>query len=165
MRYLVRPRHGVEREKNGTTDIRQIAALPYRTDKCGIIEVLLITSRETRRWVVPKGNLIKGLTAHAAAAHEAFEEAGVIGNVSRRPVGSFEYMKQGSSGRSRRVTVRLFALAVSRLADEWPEKSQRELRWFSLPEAAEAVLEPDLKVLIDTFERPDSFTSGPDQSG
>src|SRR3546814_5625705 len=59
--------------------IKQVAALPYRIEPDGAARILLITSRETRRWIIPKGNPIRGLEAHQAAAREAFEEAGISG--------------------------------------------------------------------------------------
>lgn len=76
----------------------QVAALPYRFDEGGSLEVMLITSLGGRRWIPPKGNLIKGLTRHEAAAQEAFEEDGVFGCVSPEPLGSFKAVKVRSDG-------------------------------------------------------------------
>lgn len=131
--------------------IRQVAALPYRIADDGAVAVLLITSRDTRRWVVPKGNPIRGLASHEAAAHEAFEEAGVSGIPCPTPLGSYKYLKRRRNGSVRRATVALFPLAVTQLADDWPEQDERELQWFSLPAAAAAVQEPDLSALIESF--------------
>jgi predicted phosphate transport protein (TIGR00153 family) len=117
--------------------------------------VLLITSRETRRWVVPKGNPIKGLAPHEAAAHEAFEEAGVHGIACPAPLGSFEYLKRRRDGSERRANVRLYPLAVTEQAEEWPEQDERDTAWFPLGEAAKAVTEPDLKQLIGSFRIPE----------
>ena len=86
--------------------------MPYRIDAAGAVEVLLITSRETRRWVVPKGNPIRGLSAHEAAAHEAYEEAGVTGITCPAALGSFSYVKRKNSGRHKSATVALYPLAV-----------------------------------------------------
>jgi len=133
--------------------IRQVAALPYRiTD--GATRVLLITSRETRRWVVPKGNPIRGLKPHEAAGQEAWEEAGVTGATCPTPLGEYGYRKRRRDGSSRHITVALFPLAVAREADDWPERDERTIRWFDLPDAAAAVDEPELKRLIAGFRRP-----------
>ena len=113
--------------------------------------MLLITSRETRRWVVPKGNPIKGLASHEAAAHEAFEEAGVSGIACPTPLGSYWYDKRRRNGTVKRATVALFPLAVTGQAQDWPEQDERESRWFTIPAAAAAVDEPDLSRLIGGF--------------
>ena len=70
--------------------IRQYGVIPFRKGSDGI-EILLITSRETRRWVVPRGNPIDGLSAPESAAQEAFEEAGILGEVEALPIGSYGY--------------------------------------------------------------------------
>lgn len=115
------------------------------------MRVLLITSRETRRWVVPKGNPIRGLSSHEAAAHEAYEEAGVSGITCPTPLGSYQYYKRRRNGSLRRATVALFPLAVTEQAEDWPEQDERESQWFTLPAAAAAVDEPDLGRLIGGF--------------
>lgn len=136
------------------SDIRQIGALPYRIDRVGRVEVLLITSRETRRWVIPKGNPIAGLAPHEAAAQEAYEEAGVRGIASPDAIGAFAYVKRHRTRADRDLIVTVFPLAfVEQLAD-WPERDQRETRWFSLEGAAAAVDEADLKTLIAGFRPP-----------
>lgn len=133
---------------------RQVAALPYRTSTQGHVEVMLITSRETRRWVIPKGNAIAGLKPHETAAEEAFEEAGLSGIGCPAALGYFRYEKRLSRGDLRATTVQVFPLAVTRQAEVWPELGERECRWFSLSEAAEAVDEPELKVMIAEFRMP-----------
>jgi uncharacterized protein Yka (UPF0111/DUF47 family)/8-oxo-dGTP pyrophosphatase MutT (NUDIX family) len=138
----------------GSLIIRQIAALPYRTDGTTIdapIRVLLVTSRETRRWVIPKGNPMTGVVPHSAAAREAEEEAGVSGLVCPTPLGSYRYRKKRGNGASLMVDVDVFPLAVQSEFDTWKEQSQRERRWFLLPDAAEAVDEEDLRDLIRSF--------------
>jgi len=134
-----------------TSVIRQVAALPYRIDDAGEVRVLLITSRETRRWVVPKGNPIRGLSSHESAAQEAYEEAGVRGITCPSPIGSYRYAKRGKDGRHKTATVAVYPLAVVRQVDEWPEQDERDYAWFGLPEAAGAVEEPDLAALIARF--------------
>lgn len=134
--------------------IRQIAALPYRTEGAAIdapVRILLITSRETRRWVIPKGNVSSGMAPHYAAAVEAIEEAGVNGAVCPIPLGSYRYRKRRKNGASLMVDVNVFPLAVTEELDQWKEKDERERRWFTLADAAEAVEEPDLRELIRSF--------------
>ncbi|NML93449.1 DUF47 family protein [Novosphingobium sp. TW-4] len=134
--------------------MQQIAALPYRTDGSGTdvsVRVLLVTSRGTGRWVVPKGNGITGLEGHAAAAVEAEEEAGVRGLVCPVPLGTYRYRKRKGSGASLMVDVDVFPLAVTDELEAWKEASQRERRWFTLAEAAEKVDEPDLRELMRSF--------------
>ena len=127
----------------------QVAALPFR--RGGDLEILLITSRETRRWVIPKGWPMADRSAAGAAAQEAFEEAGLRGSISKRPVGAYRYMKQRAKGEPVDCRVEVFPLEVETQAEDWPEKGQRELRWFSAPDAADAVDEPELRDLIRRF--------------
>ncbi|HWA61939.1 MAG TPA: NUDIX hydrolase [Caulobacteraceae bacterium] len=129
----------------------QSAALPWRLDDRGDVRVLLITSRETRRWVVPKGWPIKGLKGGDCAAREAFEEAGVVGEASRKPIGAFSYDKRLANGATQHVEVGLYPLKVTEEKDDWPEKGQREKLWASRAEAANLVDEPDLKRLLAEF--------------
>ncbi len=114
----------------------------------GELRVLLVTSRETRRWVLPKGWMEKRLAPHALAAKEAFEEAGILGRVERRPLGRYDYLKRGAGGAATPCTVRVFRMRVDRLLDEWPERQERERRWFGLAEAATAVDEGGLAALL-----------------
>jgi 8-oxo-dGTP pyrophosphatase MutT (NUDIX family) len=129
----------------------QYAALPWRLDPSGRIEVMLITSRETRRWVIAKGWPIDGLTPYASAAREAFEEAGVVGETWEEPIGSYFYEKRLKNGRLRPVTVEVFPLRVDEELEDWPEKGQREKRWFAATEAATLVQERQLQILIRAF--------------
>jgi uncharacterized protein Yka (UPF0111/DUF47 family)/8-oxo-dGTP pyrophosphatase MutT (NUDIX family) len=134
--------------------IRQVAALPYRIDPGGRAEVMLITSRETRRWVLPKGNLIKGLDWHQAAAHEAFEEAGLSGIPCPTALGEYRYSKTRPNGTTRAVTVAVFPFAVTEEASEWPEQDERERSWFTPVEAARLINETDLSRMIAGFRAP-----------
>lgn len=134
--------------------MRQIAVLPYRlgggrTD--GPTEILLITSRDTKRWVIPKGNPLHGLESHAAAAVEAEEEAGVIGAVCPTSIGTYQYRKRRSNGAAILYNVEVFPLAVTHELSEWKEMDERERKWFSYHEAAKSVDEEDLQVLIRSF--------------
>ena len=113
--------------------------------------MLLITSRESGRWVIPKGNFASTISPHVAAAQEAEEEAGVRGSVCPTPLGTYRYRKRKGSGASLMADVEVFPLAVSEELSEWKEMDQRDRRWFPLGDAANAVEEPDLRDLIRSF--------------
>jgi 8-oxo-dGTP pyrophosphatase MutT (NUDIX family) len=129
----------------------QSAALPWRRGADGAVEVLLITSRETRRWVVPKGWPMKGLSLAETAAREAFEEAGVEGVPTGKKLGVYHYDKRLRSGRLQHVRVSVYALKVTGELDAFPEQGQREKLWTTPADAAGRVDEPDLAQLIATF--------------
>lgn len=128
----------------------QVAALPWRRTDEGF-EVMLVTSRGTGRWVVPKGWPEKAEELHEAAAREAAEEAGVSGAISRRELGCFYYDKTQSSGMQWRCEVHVYPMEVERIADKWPERKKRTRRWFRPEEAAGMVDEKDLGELIAGF--------------
>ncbi len=130
--------------------IHQVAALPYRDFGDGIM-VLLVTSRQTGRWVVPKGNLMVGKAPHEAAAIEAEEEAGVRGLVSPVPLGHFRYQKFYADGRSATAEVEVFPQRVTEVRKKWIEMDQRKRRWFTAASAATAVDEVELGELIHRF--------------
>jgi 8-oxo-dGTP pyrophosphatase MutT (NUDIX family) len=135
---------------SSTTDLpalRQVGALPIRFADNGEAEVLLLTSRETKRWVIPKGWPMKGKTKWRAAAQEALEEAGIVGRVRKKPVGSFLYFKR-QLARFDLCRVEVFILDYQRQVGSYREKGQREMRWFPLGEAAELVDESGLAALI-----------------
>ncbi len=140
---------------SGSSDSRarrvQYAALPYRQRQDGEVQVRLITSRETRRWVIPKGWPMKGLAPHKAAAREAFEEAGLLGSTSRNALGMYTYDKRVSPQRSVTCDVMVFPMRVKRYLKNWPERSQRIGFWFTIESAAAAVQEEELLDLILAF--------------
>ena len=147
------PRHNRDRPAEPDREPRaQYAALPWRRTADGVVEILLITSRETRRWVIPKGWPIKGLKSGPSAAREAMEEAGVEGALSKKPIGVFHYDKRLRSGRLQHVRVSVYALEVARERDQWPEKAQREKQWTNAPAALELVEEPELRALLAAFK-------------
>lgn len=117
------------------------------------IEVLLITSRDTGRWLIPKGWPIEGLGPAGSAAREAFEEAGVEGNVSDQPVGYYSYIKTGLRNGKRKAdlpcVVGVYALHVSRLLDKYPERGERRRKWFAAEKAAQKVAEPELRRILE----------------
>ena len=126
----------------------QYAALPYRLRNG--VEVLLITSRDTGRWVLPKGWPIKGKKPHVSAAREALEEAGIKGKVGKNAIGSYRYGKRLSRGMLA-CTVEVYPMVVERQMSHWPEQGQRTLTWFSAEDAAGLVEEAELAVLLRAF--------------
>ena len=128
--------------------LTQYGVIPVRRSPDGGLEVLLITSRETRRWVVPRGNPIAGKSPAESAAQEAFEEAGIVGRVEPEAIGRYSYEKRRRSGAAVPALVHLFLMPVVEERDEWPEKAERERRWFAAEEAAALVHEGDLARLI-----------------
>jgi 8-oxo-dGTP pyrophosphatase MutT (NUDIX family) len=126
---------------------RQVAALPVRQLKNGVVEVLLVTSRETGRWVIPKGWTSKRLKDFEAAAREAMQEAGVEGKITTEAVGQYRYVKR-EVGQDCPIEVTVYLLAVKRQLKRWPEKTERLRVWFSAAEAAAKVDEPELSRLI-----------------
>lgn len=128
---------------------RQIAALPYRLTEHGY-EVVMITTRDSGRWILPKGWPIKGLKRHEAAETEAMEEAGLIGSVAEKPCGSFTYVKQFPK-RQEKVLVEVFPMAIERQLADWQEKGQREVRFFNPVDAAALVSDAGVGDLILAF--------------
>ena len=128
---------------------QQFAALPFRDDDG--LEIMLVTSRDTRRWVLPKGWPIKGLKPHSVAAREALEEAGLTGKVAKEPIGSYRYVKRMRNGAAMTCEVGVFPLAVEKQRRNWPERDQRTTSWFAREDAATLVDEPDLRDLILAF--------------
>jgi uncharacterized protein len=134
--------------------LRQIAVLPYRAVSAAIdapVQIMLVTSRGTGRWVIPKGNPDPKLPPHAAAAVEAEEEAGVRGAACPTALGTYRYRKTQGSGATVWMDVDVFPFAVTEELAAWKEQHERERRWFTMAEAAEAVDEPDLRALIRSF--------------
>lgn len=133
------------------TIAEQSAVLAWRRRKRGL-RILLVTSLETRRWVLPKGNVEDGLTPRESALREAFEEAGIEGDAADREIGAYLYRKDDSKGGGlRRVAV--FPMQVSRVLDDWPEKDRRRREWMSPEHAAAAVAEKKLAKIIARFAR------------
>lgn len=133
-----------------TTAGLQYAALPFRVVGSRV-EVLLITSRRTRRWILPKGWPTNGLSPHGCAALEALEEAGVTGAIEKAPLGHYRYTKHHKRGPSEACIVEVYALKVTQQRRSWPEKDERERRWCSIDEAASAVDELKLRLLLLEF--------------
>ncbi|MBE9637912.1 NUDIX hydrolase [Salipiger mangrovisoli] len=128
----------------------QVAAMCYRLADCADgLEVLLITSRDTRRWVLPKGWPKAGLDSAGTAMEEAWEEAGVVApDATTREIGSYRYDKRLDGGLPMDTVVFVYAAEVSELRDDYPEAGQRERRWVPPSEAATMVDEPGLQMLL-----------------
>jgi 8-oxo-dGTP pyrophosphatase MutT (NUDIX family) len=127
----------------------QYGALPWRIGEG--VEILLATSRRTRRWVIPKGWPMRGLKPHAAGAQEALEEAGLTGKIAKSALGAYHYYKRLDNGAALYCRVEVFPLRVVRQLKNWREKEQRVTQWFPYLDAAEQVAEPELKQLILAF--------------
>jgi 8-oxo-dGTP pyrophosphatase MutT (NUDIX family) len=130
-------------------DSQQYAALPWR--QAASLEILLITSRETRRWVIPKGWPMPEKSPAESAAQEAYEEAGIHGQIEAQAIGHYGYSKRQRGGSKKRFRVDVFTMEVTEVLDLWPEAHERARQWLSPAEAAIRVDEPGLAVLIRTF--------------
>ena len=125
----------------------QVAALPVMVGDDGVARVLLLTSRESKRWVIPKGWPMKGRKPHEAAAQEALEEAGVTGQACKKPIGAYAYFKR-QRAHFEVCQVAVYLLRVEKQLKTWREKGQRDTQWFELDEAADLVQEPGLVALL-----------------
>ena len=133
----------------------QVGALPVR-GKVGAYEVLLVTSRDTGRWIIPKGWPMKGIRDHAAAAQEALEEAGVVGRVHAHPMGAYTYEKRVADD-SEPISVMVYLLEVAGEKRDWRERGQRKRKWMTASEAAAIVEEPGLAdILSRVNDMPDA---------
>ncbi len=133
---------------DGQGDTRsQSGALCWRMHRRRV-EVLLITSRDTGRWVIPKGWPKDGMTAAEAAASEAWEEAGVGGHIGPEPLGLYAYDKRRPAKPPLPCVVSVFALRVTSLATRFPERRERRRKWFTAAKAAEIVAENELRALL-----------------
>jgi len=128
---------------------KQCAVLAYRRRPKGL-EVVLVTSLETHRWVLPKGNIVDGLSARESAALEALEEAGIEGSLGKRSIGRYEYEKTEIKGGDL-CRVSVFPMEVAKVKRNWPEKHLRRRKWMTLDGAIAAVQEAGLKKLIARF--------------
>ena len=140
---------------------QQVGALPWRIQRNGEMRILLITSRECGRWIVPKGWPVKGYPLLVAASRKAFEAAGVIGDISPAPVVAFRYRKALDDGSRVPCSVAVFGMNVRGTLSHWREKGQRKRQWFSLGEAADRLDDAELaafvRMLDDKPERLEPF--------
>jgi ADP-ribose pyrophosphatase YjhB (NUDIX family) len=146
-------RKAVRKARKGQR-IRQVAAIPFRPDERGAVQVMLVTSRTTRRFIVPKGWPMKGKSGRKAATIEAQEEAGVIGKTLAEPAGAYSYWKRLEKSFIR-VDVTVYLLRVTEELSNWPEAKRRHRVWLAPGEAALLVDEPDLSTLLTNLKLPD----------
>lgn len=143
----------VRKAKKGER-IRQVAAIPFRLNAHGEIEVMLVTSRTTRRFIVPKGWPMKGKSGRKAATIEAQEEAGVLGRTLKQPAGLYSYWKR-LANRFVRVDVIVYLLEVTEELADWQEAKRRQRAWLAPADAAMLIDEPDLSTLVKTLKLPE----------
>jgi len=125
--------------------LKQSGVIPYRIQD-GKIEVLLITSRDRQNWVMPKGDIPNGMSPPDSAAKEAWEEAGVIGQVNSREIGTYKYRKQGKN-----YQVKMYLLPVEKLSEDYPEAGHRERQWLDIPKAMRQIKTTSLKRILKGF--------------
>ena len=129
----------------------QSGVLPWRLKGRKKAEVMLVTGRRSRRWMIPKGWPMPGKSLAESAAQEAFEEAGIEGKVAREPLGTFRHIKQHLLFGDMEVDILVHALAVKREFSDWPEKGERDRKWFAFDIAATRVDSSELGLLILEF--------------
>lgn len=130
--------------------MKQVGALPLRKAPSKTIEVLLVSSRDTGRWVIPKGWPSKRMADSAAAAREAKQEAGVTGKIAKKPVGTYRYRKIEKEN-IRLIEVDVYVLWVKKEKKQWKEKAERNRVWFDAQTASRKVREPNLRALISAL--------------
>ena len=144
----------INRRARAAGSPRQYGALPYRFTQMAALEILIVTTRQSKRWIVPKGWPIKRLTPSKSAAREAFEEAGVRGKIGARPLGNFRYKKLADeTGGEADCEVKVFPLLVKRQSAAWPESAQRVAQWVDPDKAISLIREPELKSLVAAFAK------------
>ncbi len=150
---VVKTKHKPQRlDVSHKHDVRtQFGALCYRVHD-GKVQILLVTSRGTGRWIIPKGWPMDGQTPAGAAATEAYEEAGVEGKPSDTCLGIYSYTKNIPKGDNLPIVVAVFPFKVKRMLEKFPEAGQRKRKWFSLKKAAAIISEPELGPLIRAFD-------------
>jgi 8-oxo-dGTP pyrophosphatase MutT (NUDIX family) len=132
----------------------QSGALPWRMKRSKKkVEVMLVTGRRSGRWMIPKGWPMDGKSLADSAAQEAFEEAGIKGRIEQTPIGAFRHVKQHLLLGRLEVDILVHTLAVERELGDWPEKGERNRKWFALEDAAARVDSIELKTLIVEFGR------------
>lgn len=129
---------------------KQVAALPLRKKRDKTLEVLLVSSRDTGRWVIPKGWPSKRMSDSAAAAREAKQEAGVTGKISKRIYGYYRYRKIEKES-TRLIEVAVYVLWVKKEKKQWREKTERQRTWFDVETASRKVREPKLRALLSAL--------------
>ena len=129
----------------------QSAVIPYRK-RNGKFEILTITSRRSRRWIVPKGVVEAGFSAADSAAKEAWEEAGVVGKAYDRCLGLYSYTKVIAPKAGLPCVAMVYPVAVKSLQSDYPEAGERRRKWFSQKKAAQMLQEPELARIVRDFD-------------
>lgn len=132
-----------------TKKIQQTAVLAYIIEE-NVPKVMLVTSRDRRRWVLPKGHIDDGLSEREAAIQEAYEEAGINGRLAKSRIGTYSYRKYDRPD-GPAYKVRVYPMEVASIETDWPEMSERDRTWMDFKAAAEAVEEPELKAMLEEF--------------
>ncbi len=130
--------------------MHQIAALPFYDNPGGGVDICLVTSRGSGRWIIPKGNPIRGLAPHEVAAQEALEEAGLMGHVDERCIGTFKFDRI-RNGRDTTCRVDVYALRVERQMQTWTEMHERSVLRCNVKTALSLVSVPNLATLINRY--------------
>ncbi|MEH1832255.1 MAG: NUDIX hydrolase [Nostoc sp.] len=125
--------------------LKQSGVIPYRVNN-GKVEILLITTRNFQHWVIPKGDIPNGMSPPDSAAKEAWEEAGVIGQVDANELGTYKYRKRGKI-----YLVKMYLLPVEMLSENYPEASQRKRQWVEVNKAIRRVKFNSLKRILKGF--------------
>ena len=128
-------------------DIQQVGAIPLIRDQAGQLCVVLVTTRGSGRWTIPKGNIMAKLDDHKAAEREAREEAGLVGKIAKKPLGTYQFWKRQDAHWSL-AEVTVFVLQVESQLDDFKEKGQRDIKAFLPEDAIDAVYEAGLGALI-----------------
>ncbi|KJZ20891.1 NUDIX hydrolase [Loktanella sp. S4079] len=137
------------------TDVRaQFAALCWRMHN-GKLEICIVTTRNTGRWILPKGWPMHKQTPAQAAATEAYEEAGITGDATDRCLGVYSYVKPLKTGEAP-IVVMVYPVHARNVLSDWPEKGQRKRKWLSPKKAAKKLQEPELKRIVASF-KPQNF--------
>jgi 8-oxo-dGTP pyrophosphatase MutT (NUDIX family) len=131
--------------------LQQSGVIPYRVHNENI-EILLITTRDRQNWVIPKGGICKGMSPPASAAKEAWEEAGIIGQVDINKLGAYKYRKRGKI-----YQVHMYLLLVDMLSEEYPEAGQRQREWLDISIAIQLVKQNSLKRILKVFLQSQSY--------
>lgn len=150
-RAVAKVRKAIRKPRTLLPRHRQYGVIALRVAHGDQIQTLLLTSRGTGRWVIPKGWRMRDRTPAGTAQREAYEEAGIKGMLwSKRPVGSYRYMKTDEKFTGE-ILVRVFVMVVKEQKKSWPERGQRRTRWLSLRKAAALVEERELAKLLRTI--------------
>jgi 8-oxo-dGTP pyrophosphatase MutT (NUDIX family) len=139
--------------------IRQVAAIPFRLNEDGKPEVMLVTSRSTQRFIIPKGWPMKGKSNPKVAAIEARQEAGVTGKVLDEPIGSYSYWKRLADCFVP-VEVTVYVVNVEDVASKWDEQRERRRAWLGIGDAVALIDEPELAAIIAQADFPALLDSG-----